>query len=71
MTVLSTVAEREGCELVDLPPLSQTIDTDAVDSLFAVPAATPNRSLRFRYFGYIVDLESDGQLIVSVEPAPE
>lgn len=66
--VIEAVAEQRGCDVRDLPPLYDSIDTDALDRLFADPAATTSRVLRFSYDGSTVELQSDGQLTVSVNP---
>lgn len=65
--VLQAVAEKRGCDVLDLPSLYETINPEAIDTLFAEPATVPGRTLRFTYAGYTVELESDGELIVTVK----
>lgn len=48
--VVSAVADHEGCDPVELPPLFESIDTEALDLLFGRPGAAPDR-VAFRYRG--------------------
>ena len=65
--VLTKVAEREGCDPIDLPPLHGTIDADALDRFFVDPIGAIGNVVRFTYLGYDVEIENDGQIIVTVE----
>ncbi|MEY7852051.1 HalOD1 output domain-containing protein [Natrarchaeobius sp. A-rgal3] len=48
-TVLARVAAREGRRGMALPPLYETVDTDALVSLLESPADV---TVRFEYEGY-------------------
>ncbi|WP_225741159.1 HalOD1 output domain-containing protein [Halorussus halophilus] len=62
--VVETVAAAEGVDTIDLPPLYEWIDPDALDEFVADEADDPRR-VRFDYAGYEVTVEGDGA--VSVE----
>ncbi|QPV62522.1 hypothetical protein I7X12_17590 [Halosimplex litoreum] len=67
LSVLETVAAAERVDPVDLPPLSDTVDPEALNDLFR-PAAVGRGSPRvaFEYCGYEVTV--DGPDTVAVEP---
>lgn len=46
--IVSAVADHEGCDPVELPPLFESIDTEALDRLFGRPGSAPER-VAFRY----------------------
>lgn len=65
--VLETIADAEQVDTMALErPLGEVIDVDAASELFTGPERDPGR-LVFRYDGYLVTVESDGQ--VSVDDA--
>ncbi|SFR43356.1 hypothetical protein SAMN04488124_1266 [Halogeometricum limi] len=59
LEIVSRVADVKGCRAVDLEPLSNVTDPDALENLLA---ATPNAEfeIRFAYEGGHVTLASDG-----------
>lgn len=60
--VVRTVAVYSNRSALDLPPLSDVIDPDALDALFAAPAGghpRPDGTVEFDYAGYRVTLSSD------------
>ncbi|MEY7847598.1 HalOD1 output domain-containing protein [Natrarchaeobius sp. A-rgal3] len=64
--IVNTVASKEDCDPIDLPPLYDVIDPSALDSLFR---STPtNRrsqgSLTFRYCGYRVTIDARDEISV-------
>ncbi|MEY7850141.1 HalOD1 output domain-containing protein [Natrarchaeobius sp. A-rgal3] len=61
-TALARIAAREGCERTALPPLYESVDTEALVSLLESPADV---TVRFEYEGYEVVIES-GSLEVAV-----
>ncbi len=67
LTIAETVAAREGVDSTELhPPLHETIDTDALESL--IESATRGRaraSVTFAYHGYTVRVDSSGDVRVS------
>jgi len=68
-TVISAVAEVEGCCPTDLPPLYDTIDADALDALFSGETSCPPRcdgSLMFEYSDSSVTIWSDRSVTISI-----
>lgn len=68
--VLEEVAEAEGVEVLELPPLYDSIDADALDSLLS-GTATDDRpeaiEITFRYCDYAVSIDGDGTVEVFSE----
>lgn len=64
--VLERVAEQRGVDPVELPPLYESIDPDALETLFA-PAGTRSRNagrVTFEYAGCRVTVGTDGTVLV-------
>lgn len=55
--VYSVVAVMEDCSALDLPPLAETIDPDALDSL--LKGNSGSEEVSFHYCGYEVTATSD------------
>lgn len=55
--VFRNVAEREGVDPIELEPLGETIDPDALDRLFE---RDDDVELTFSYQGYHVTITPDG-----------
>lgn len=69
-TVLRTVAEREGCSQIELPLLYDSIDPDALNSLFAgsgAPTVVGSVVVEFEYADYVVRIAEPGT--VELRPA--
>lgn len=68
--ILDIVADREGVDVGELPPLYDAVDPDALESLFAPTRTGSPRTGRveFTYAGYVVALVSDrdGSIVVSL-----
>lgn len=65
--IVEIVADREGVDATELPPLGSVIDPDALNSLFAYsPDGAPQSQgyVVFQYCGYSVAVHSDGQIIL-------
>lgn len=65
--VVEALAEAAGVDSVDLPPLYDAVDPDALDSLFAPrPDGSPRVGCRvsFRFDGYQVTVHRDGEVQV-------
>lgn len=60
-TILDLVADREGTDVGDLPPLYDAVNPDALETLFepARKGRTRTGRLEFTYHGYVVTLVSD------------
>ena len=65
--IVEAVANREGVDATELPPLGSVIDPDALNSLFAYSADEFPHStgyVRFQYCGYRIVVHSDGEVVV-------
>lgn len=62
--VVRVVADEAEVDPLDLPPLYNTIDTDALD---AVVETVPTGSVQFRYADYFVTVYGDGSIEVTEE----
>jgi hypothetical protein len=64
--VVDAVADAEGVEPTELPPLFSAIDPDALDALFqpASDETVVTGSVRFRYAGYDVNVNEDGSVVL-------
>lgn len=62
-SLLRRVAEEEGVDEIDLPPLQGTVDVDALETLVSA-ADYDSLTVTFRYCGYQVSVRSDGDVTV-------
>jgi hypothetical protein len=65
--VLGHIAELEGCELTDMPPLYDRID-DLLRNIFDSPPPS-EAELEFSYYGYRITIDQTGR--VSLMKLPE
>ena len=68
LTIVERIATLEGRDPVTLPPLYDTIDPEALDSLVGSSTAGDSRSpttIRFTYCGYDVRVRGDGEIGIS------
>ncbi|WP_049941582.1 HalOD1 output domain-containing protein [Haloterrigena turkmenica] len=68
LEIIERVASLEETDPLALPPLYDTIDPDALDSLVQSSAADGARTestIRFTYCGYDVRVGADGGVVVS------
>jgi len=66
--VVRRVASEASVDPIDLPPLYEAVDPDALDRfLESVDGTTPtvSEAVRFRYAGYHVAVEADGAVALS------
>ncbi|SFR34044.1 HalOD1 output domain-containing protein [Halogeometricum limi] len=56
--IVSVVADVNDCDVMDLPPVSEVIDPDAVETVVQNPGA--NVVLGFEYAGGFVRVTSEG-----------
>lgn len=61
--VVSEVALREGVGPLDLPPLYDAVDLDALDGLLTGGSITDG-AVTFRYCGYDVTIDADRNVTV-------
>lgn len=67
IAVVQTVAEKEGVDSADLPPLVERIDTDALDELVNRSREGNSASpidLTFSYCGYTVRVHDSNEIEV-------
>ena len=65
--ILLTVAELEGIDPAELPPLRDVIDVDAIDALFDSGDRGTSRGpghVSFRYMEYSITVYHDGEFVV-------
>lgn len=60
-SVIKAVAEAEGCDPLDSPPLYEVLDPDALDALFR---GCGSCRVGFEYAGYEVVVRSNGRVVV-------
>lgn len=63
VVIVERVADRENVDPLDLPPLHDTVDPDALSALFASPGKGPE-NVTFTYNGYRVTVEGPEQVLV-------
>ena len=73
LDVVRAVSERAGIDPVDLPPLYERVDPDALDDLFAPAGHRPGLMGRvtFRYCGHLITVFNDGKLGIELESLDE
>jgi len=62
--LVRAVAVVEGCDQLDLPPLYDTVDPDAIDALFdpsSSRAVESERTLTIAYHGHEVTVSGDSR----------
>jgi len=72
--VVTAVADAEGVDETDLPPLFHAIDPDALDALFDSSTEPPHAtgttgSITFHYHGYDVTVTANGRVEVTADPS--
>jgi len=69
--VVTGVAALEGAEPVELPPLFDAIDPDALASIFATTASGIRRSgtVEFTYAGHqiLISVDETGDTVVTID----
>lgn len=68
-SVVEAVAEAKGVDPLDLDPLYDVIDPDALEGMFQFPGRGPDASLelRFTMAGCTVVITGDGDVTATVE----
>ena len=67
--VVKVLSEKTGTPLVELPPLYESVDPDALDALFTPDYREPLRGeTTFSYADHEVTISSDGELVISATP---
>lgn len=65
--VIEAVAEARGVDPLDLPPLHEFVDPDALGRIFATTNTSPRSTgkVQFTMEGYVIVVQSDGSVDVS------
>lgn len=61
VSIVNAVADREGVETTDLPPLQESIDHKILETL--QQSNDQEQFVRFQYYGYEITVRADGSLI--------
>ena len=67
--IVRKVASLKGVDPVDLPPLYDTVDPDALETILTENDAA-TFLIHFNYTGYRVWIESEQEISITIEPAP-
>ena len=70
IAVTEAIKNRDDVAVEDLPPLSDTVDPDALDRLLREAQGVDEEhplQVRFRYHGYSVEVQSDGEVTLTKE----
>lgn len=62
--ILNAVAYREQCDVVDLPPLYEAVDPEALQQVVEDEAVA---QIQFTYCGYQITAEQNGQIHITAE----
>ncbi|WP_226008300.1 HalOD1 output domain-containing protein [Natrinema salinisoli] len=62
--VVSAVSEASGLDIVELPPLYEVINPDALNALFTSRAEPAVRKVSFEYAGYDIVVRGTGAVEV-------
>lgn len=62
--IVTTIAEKEQCDPLALPPISDIVDPDALEQVAGGVGVT---EISFSYSGYHVRIEDDGHVAVTPE----
>lgn len=62
--VVQTIADREGVDPTELPPLFESVDPDALDALLRRDD-TAGAQVTFTHHGHEVTVRSDGRVSLS------
>ncbi|MFP8958258.1 HalOD1 output domain-containing protein [Natrialbaceae archaeon A-CW3] len=65
--VVSGIAEATGTDPLELPPLSNAIDPDALNTLVAARPSTTLQQVTFQYAGYEVVVDGDGEVRITAD----
>ena len=68
--IVECVAEAIGCRAIDLPPLYDVIDPDALEALIP-PNGAGKCAVSFRFEGTLVEVHGDGDVAAVRLPADD
>ena len=62
--IVTSIADQTGTGVLDLPPLNDSVDTDALTTLVRNETTS---TVEFEYTGHTVTVDADGRVTVSDE----
>lgn len=68
--VISELLAEDVGDVTELPPLSESVDPDALDAIFATRADGTRRvggAVSFDHAGYHITVEREGEYVIRVE----
>ena len=67
--VAKSIADKEGTDPLDIPPLYESVDPDALDALFTPDSREPVLGeVTFTHAGYEVTVAYDGEVVITAIP---
>lgn len=66
--IVDRVMQLEGCSFTELPPLQETVNVDALESLLTRADGDENLLVQFEYNDAIVSLTGEGSVFVYPQP---
>ena len=69
--VVDAVATADGTDPIELPPLYDSVDPDALDTLFERQREGIDLEITFSYAGYGIVVEDGDRVTVSATATPE
>jgi len=70
MAVVDAVATRRNVDPLELPPLYEWIDPEAIDALFDSEGETSSHRLEFVYDGHLVTIDGTDGCTILVDGTP-
>lgn len=61
--IVQEIATRKGVSPTELPPLTESVDLDAVNDVIDAPRDS-NASVEFDYTGYYVSIVAEGEVVI-------
>ena len=65
--VVHALADAKDKEAVELPPLFEAVDPNALNAFFDYPGRRLGFTLTFQFAGHKVTITDDGEIVITVE----
>ncbi|MFC7249882.1 HalOD1 output domain-containing protein [Halomicroarcula sp. GCM10025324] len=62
--IIGQFTELEGCDFTELPPLQESVNVDALESLLTRADGNQNLLVQFEYNDAVVSLTGEGSVLV-------
>ena len=67
--VVAVIAEKSGTDPLELPPLYESVDPDALDALFTPDSREPVLGeVTFTHAGHEITVAYDGEVVITARP---